>query len=63
MFYFTACPHISIFFRAISRDPVAFPNPETFDAERWLDSEGRVRDDMKSYPFGYGRRYVLATDQ
>lgn len=46
----------TLFFRAISRDPVAFPNPETFDPQRWLDSEGRVRDDIKSFPFGYGRR-------
>jgi len=44
------------FARAISRDPVAFPDPDTFDPQRWLDSEGRVKDDMKSYPFGYGRR-------
>ncbi|KAJ8585617.1 cytochrome P450 [Rhizopogon salebrosus TDB-379] len=41
---------------AISRDPVAFPDPETFDPQRWLDSECRVRDDMKSFAFGFGRR-------
>jgi len=41
---------------AISRDPIAFPDPDTFNPQRWLDSEGRVRDDMKSFPFGYGRR-------
>lgn len=45
-----------ILLRAISRDPVAFPDPETFDPQRWLDSECRVRDDMKSFAFGFGRR-------
>ncbi|KAF7969821.1 hypothetical protein HWV62_25950 [Athelia sp. TMB] len=41
---------------AIGHDPEAFPNPEHFDPQRWLTSEGTLRQDMKSYPFGFGRR-------
>ncbi|KAI9573127.1 cytochrome P450 [Boletus coccyginus] len=41
---------------AISRDPVAFPDPEKFDPRRWLDQNGQLRDDVKCYPFGFGRR-------
>ncbi|KAF9225701.1 cytochrome P450 [Gyrodon lividus] len=41
---------------AISRDPVAFPDPETFDPQRWLDPNGQLRTDMRFYTFGFGRR-------
>ncbi|KAH7922200.1 cytochrome P450 [Leucogyrophana mollusca] len=40
---------------AISRDPDTFPNPETFDPERWLDN-GKLRPDMSFFTFGFGRR-------
>lgn len=41
---------------AIGRDPEVFPDPETFNPQRWLTPEGVLKEDMKSYPFGFGRR-------
>lgn len=41
---------------AISRDPDVFPDPDAFKPDRWLDTEGRVRDDLKFFVFGFGRR-------
>ncbi|KAH7888354.1 cytochrome P450 [Phlebopus sp. FC_14] len=41
---------------AISRDPEVFPDPETFNLGRWLDAEGKVRDDVRFPYFGFGRR-------
>ncbi|KAF8549342.1 cytochrome P450 [Imleria badia] len=41
---------------AISRDPEAFPDPEKFDPQRWIDGNGRLRNNMSSYPYGFGRR-------
>lgn len=42
--------------RAISRDPIAFPDPEKFDPQRWLDQNGQLRNDVVYYAFGFGRR-------
>jgi cytochrome P450 len=44
------------FYRAVNRDPQYFPDPENFNPQRWLTPEGKLRDDMKAYPFGFGRR-------
>ncbi|KAG9313182.1 cytochrome P450 [Chiua virens] len=41
---------------AISRDPVAFPDPDTFDPQRWLTEDGTIKTDMRFYTFGFGRR-------
>ncbi|KAG9310416.1 cytochrome P450 [Chiua virens] len=41
---------------AISQDPVAFPDPDTFDPQRWIDDDGKLRNKMNSYPYGFGRR-------
>ncbi|KAH7912679.1 cytochrome P450 [Hygrophoropsis aurantiaca] len=41
---------------AISRDPDVYPNPDAFDPQRWLNSDGQVRDDLKFPSFGFGRR-------
>ena len=46
--------------RSIGRDPVVFPDPETFDPQRWLDQNGQMRSDMNCYTFGFGRRYVCS---
>ncbi|KAG2338809.1 cytochrome P450 [Suillus weaverae] len=41
---------------AISRDPSVYPNPDKFDPERWLNSDGKIREDLKFPSFGFGRR-------
>ncbi|GLB42606.1 putative cytochrome p450 [Lyophyllum shimeji] len=41
---------------AIGRDPALFPDPETFDPQRWLRTDGTIREDLKSFQFGFGRR-------
>jgi cytochrome P450 len=41
---------------AISHDPIAFPDPEDFDPQRWVEPCGHIRPDLKSFPFGFGRR-------
>ncbi|EGN99632.1 hypothetical protein SERLA73DRAFT_179742 [Serpula lacrymans var. lacrymans S7.3] len=41
---------------AISRDPDVYPNPENFEPQRWLDSQEKVREDLKFPTFGFGRR-------
>jgi len=44
-------------FRAISRDPDVFPDPDIFKPDRWLDAEGQVKNDhLKHIVFGFGRR-------
>ncbi|KAG1738956.1 cytochrome P450 [Suillus lakei] len=39
---------------AISRDPDVFPDPDAFKPDRWLDTKGRVREDLKFFVFGFG---------
>lgn len=41
---------------AISHDAAAFPDPEKFDPQRWVEPCGNVRTDLESFPFGFGRR-------
>ncbi|EGN97648.1 hypothetical protein SERLA73DRAFT_184436 [Serpula lacrymans var. lacrymans S7.3] len=41
---------------AISRDPVVYPNPNSFEPQRWLNSQGKIRDDIKFFTYGFGRR-------
>ncbi|KAG1855932.1 cytochrome P450 [Suillus subluteus] len=41
---------------AISHDATAFPDPETFNPQRWVEPCGHIRPDLKSFPFGFGRR-------
>ena len=42
--------------RAIARDPDVYPDPEAFKPERWLNAKGEMRDDLKYYNWGFGRR-------
>ncbi|KAG0695265.1 cytochrome P450 [Suillus ampliporus] len=41
---------------AISRDPEAYPEPHMFKPQRWIDGQGCLRDDIKLFIYGYGRR-------
>ncbi|KAI0335797.1 cytochrome P450 [Cubamyces sp. BRFM 1775] len=41
---------------AIGRDPDVYPDPEAFKPERWLNAKGEMRDDLKYYNWGFGRR-------
>ena len=44
-------------FRAILHDPEAYPEPDEFKPERFLNEDGTVRDDpMLSLVFGAGKR-------
>ncbi|KAF7323775.1 Cytochrome P450 [Mycena kentingensis (nom. inval.)] len=40
---------------SIARDPDVFPDPEKFDPQRWI-VDGTLRDDLKVFQFGFGRR-------
>ncbi|KAG1854471.1 cytochrome P450 [Suillus subalutaceus] len=33
-----------------------FSDPENFDPQRWIEPCGHIRSDLKSFPFGFGRR-------
>ncbi|KAG2066341.1 cytochrome P450 [Suillus decipiens] len=41
---------------AISRDPEVYPEPDAFNPQRWIDDQGRLRDDLTLFIFGFGRR-------
>ncbi|KAG1735508.1 cytochrome P450 [Suillus lakei] len=41
---------------SISRDPDVFPEPNIFKPQRWIDDQGVLRDDLKFFVFGFGRR-------
>ncbi|KAG2049577.1 cytochrome P450 [Suillus hirtellus] len=41
---------------AISRDPEVYPEPDAFKPQRWIDDEGRLRDDLSFFVYGFGRR-------
>ncbi|EPQ50746.1 cytochrome P450 [Gloeophyllum trabeum ATCC 11539] len=41
---------------SIGRDPVVFPDPESFKPPRWIGEDGQIRNDLKFYNFGFGRR-------
>ncbi|KAG0694281.1 cytochrome P450 [Suillus ampliporus] len=41
---------------AISRDPEVYPEPHAFKPQRWSDDQGRLRDDLRLFIYGFGRR-------
>ncbi|KAG1750413.1 cytochrome P450 [Suillus paluster] len=41
---------------AISRDPEVYPEPYAFKPQRWIDDQGHLRDDLKFFHYGFGRR-------
>jgi len=41
---------------SIGLDPLVFPNPQKFDPQRWLTEDGKIRQDIKPFAFGFGRR-------
>ncbi|KAG2049584.1 cytochrome P450 [Suillus hirtellus] len=37
-------------------DPEVYPEPDAFKPQRWIDDEGRLRDDLAFFVYGFGRR-------
>ncbi|KAG1718436.1 cytochrome P450 [Suillus lakei] len=42
--------------RSISRDPDIFLEPHVFKPQHWINDQGRLRDNLKFFVFGFGRR-------
>jgi len=48
---------VSMTFRAILHDPAMYPEPDAFKPERFINSDGSLRDDpVLTSAFGFGRR-------
>ncbi|KAF7796940.1 hypothetical protein EIP86_008126 [Pleurotus ostreatoroseus] len=43
----------------IRLDPDAYPDPESFKPDRWLNEQGTLRDDMTYFNYGFGRRVCV----
>ncbi|EIW86087.1 cytochrome P450 [Coniophora puteana RWD-64-598 SS2] len=43
---------------ALSRDPDAFPDPDKFDPQRWINDKGSLKSpsEIRFFTFGFGRR-------
>ncbi|KAG1724553.1 cytochrome P450 [Suillus lakei] len=41
---------------AIANDPEVFPEPHKFNPQRWINGTGRVREDLRFFTYGFGRR-------
>ncbi|EIN14252.1 cytochrome P450 [Punctularia strigosozonata HHB-11173 SS5] len=41
---------------SIAHDPDVWHSPDRFDPGRWLDEEGKILKDKKTFMFGFGRR-------
>ncbi|KAJ5758602.1 cytochrome P450 [Penicillium odoratum] len=52
---------VSMTFRHLLRDPTVFPNPESFQPDRWLTKDEGMMERMNEYflPFGRGSRMCV----
>ncbi|TBU29936.1 cytochrome P450 [Dichomitus squalens] len=41
---------------AIGRDPEVFPDGDSFIPSRWLDQAGQIKEDLRFFNWGFGRR-------
>ncbi|KAG0703473.1 cytochrome P450 [Suillus ampliporus] len=41
---------------SIGRDPAVYHDPEVFDPQRWIGTDGEIKENMKLFTFGFGRR-------
>jgi len=40
----------------MARNTEKYPSPDTFDPDRFLDSNGKLNEDAPDFAFGFGRR-------
>lgn len=48
--------NVLFYFRAIANDPDVFPDPQNFNPQRWIDEAGQLRNDLRFFTYGFGRR-------
>ncbi|OJA15984.1 hypothetical protein AZE42_10719 [Rhizopogon vesiculosus] len=41
---------------SISRDPAVYRDLKIFDPQRWIGTDGEIKDNMRLFTFGFGRR-------
>ncbi|KAG2753558.1 cytochrome P450 [Suillus brevipes Sb2] len=41
---------------AIANDPEVYPEPHVLNPQRWIEDAGCIRDDIRFFNFGFGRR-------
>lgn len=58
-FHLPAGAEILFSLHALHRDPVLYPNPMTFDPDRWLPEHAKDRPRFAFMPFGAGRHVCI----